>query len=49
VRREALVWNTRLRMDRGVGVVGNGMGSGKRKKCEAGLCLDDCFKTYHIY
>jgi hypothetical protein len=26
VRKEALVWNTRLRMQRGVGVVGNGMG-----------------------
>jgi hypothetical protein len=25
VRREALVWNTRLRMDKGVGVAGNGM------------------------
>jgi hypothetical protein len=24
-RREALVWNTRLRMDRGVGIAGNGM------------------------
>jgi hypothetical protein len=26
VRMEALVWNTRLRIERGVGVAGNGMG-----------------------
>jgi hypothetical protein len=26
VRRDMLVWNTRLRMERGVGVAGNGMG-----------------------
>jgi hypothetical protein len=26
VRKEALVWNTRLRMEKGMGVVGNGVG-----------------------
>jgi hypothetical protein len=26
VRMEALIWNTRLRMDMGVGVAGNGVG-----------------------
>jgi hypothetical protein len=26
VRREAIAWNTRLRMERGVGVAGNGVG-----------------------
>jgi hypothetical protein len=26
VRREALVWNTRLRAEKGVGVAGNGVG-----------------------
>jgi hypothetical protein len=26
VRKEALVWNNRLRMERGVGIAGNGVG-----------------------
>jgi hypothetical protein len=34
---EALVWNTRLRMERGVGVAGNGVGllNGKTTKQES--------------